>query len=67
MNDILGVSIELLEPRKNTLKVTGVLNFVVETGFVVTGIILSLKWCVAVGGLGIVSSIVQRHKAKITK
>lgn len=67
VSEILGVSIELPKTRKNTLKVAGILNFVVGTGFVATGIILSSKWCVAVGGLGIVSSIVQRHEAKIAK
>lgn len=67
VNDNLGVSIELPEPRKNTLKAAGVLNFVVGTGFIATGIILSSKWCVAIGSLGIVSSIVQRHEAKIAK
>lgn len=67
VNDNLGVSIELPELRKNTLKAAGVMNFVVGTGFIATGIILSSKWCVAIGSLGIVSSIVQRHEAKIAK
>lgn len=67
VNGILGVPIELSEPRRNALKIAGVLNFVVGTGLVATGIILSSKWCVAVGGLGIVSSIAQRHEAKIAK
>lgn len=67
VNDNLGVSIELPELRKSTLKVAGILNFVVGTEFVTAGIMRPSKWCLAVGGLGIVSSIVQRHEAKIAK
>ena len=67
VNDILGVSVKLPEPRKGTLKVTAILNCVVGTGLVVAGIVCSSKWCIAIGGIGIVSSIVQRHESKVAK
>lgn len=67
VNDALGVSVKLPEPRKSTLKATATLNGVVGTGLVVTGLVCSSKWCLAIGGLGIVSSIVQRHESKSVK
>lgn len=67
VNDALGVSVKLPEPRKGTLKATSTLNWVVGTGLVAAGIVCSSKWCIAIGGLGIVSSFVQRHEAKNAK
>lgn len=64
VNDTLGVSVKLPEPRKGTLKATATLNGIVGTGLVVVGIVCSSKWCIALGGLGIVGSIVQRNELK---
>ncbi|GEM_PF-2726694 len=64
VNDAFGVSIKLPEPKKNTLKATSVLNFVVGAGLVAASVIFTKKWCAVIGGLGIISSIVQRHEAK---
>lgn len=67
VNDDFGVSIKLPEPKKNTLKATSALNFVVGAGFVAASVIFTKKWCAVLGGLGIISSIVQRHEANIAK
>ncbi|MGG3506160.1 hypothetical protein ABES58_11810 [Paenibacillus lautus] len=67
VNDTLGVSMTPPEPKKNTLNVASAVNLVVGAGFIVAGVILMNIWCAVIGGLGIISGIIQSHKVKATK
>ena len=67
VNNRLGVSVKLPEPKKNTLKAASTVNFVMGAGFVVTSVIFTSKWCAIIGGLGIISGIIQRHEVKVAK
>jgi hypothetical protein len=63
-NYTLGISVKLPEPKKDALKGTSVLNFVVGAGLVAASVIFAQKWCAVIGGLSIASSLVLRHEAK---
>ena len=54
---------QLPNPGKKTLKAASVCNFVAGAGLVAAGVVLSSKWSAALGGLGIVSSIVLRRES----
>ena len=63
LNEKLGVSVLLPNPKKKTLKKTSVCNFVVGAGLVAAGVVFSSKWCAVLGGIGIVSSVVLRQES----
>lgn len=62
MNEKLGISVPLPNPKKKTLKVTSVCNFVVGAGLVTAGVMCSSKWYAILGGIGIISSVVLRQE-----
>ncbi len=62
LNDTLGISVELPNPKKNTLKRASVCNFIVGAGLVAAGIVFPSKSCAVLGGIGILSSIVLRRE-----
>ncbi|MCI8725497.1 MAG: hypothetical protein HFG66_05095 [Hungatella sp.] len=63
MNEKLGISVPLPNPKKKTLKVTSVCNFVVGAGLVTAGVMCSSKWYAILGGIGIISSVVLRQES----
>lgn len=62
LNDTLGISVELPNPKKNTLKKASICNFMIGAGLVAAGIIFPSKSCAILGGIGILSSIVLRKE-----
>lgn len=62
LNDTLGISVELPNPKKNTLKRASVCNFIIGAGLVAAGVIFPSKSCAVLGGIGILSSIVLRRE-----
>ena len=58
LNEKLGISVPLPNPKKKTRKVTSVCNFVVGAGLVAAGVMCSSKWCAILGGIGIMSCAV---------
>lgn len=62
LNDTLGISVELPNPKKNTLKKASICNFMIGAGLVAAGIIFPSKSCAVLGGIGILSSIVLRRE-----
>ena len=63
LNEKLGVSVSLPNPKKKTLNAASVCNFVVGAGLVAAGVVFSSKWCAVLGGIGLVSSVVLRHES----
>ena len=61
LNEKLGISVPLPNPKKETRKAASVCNFVVGAGLVTVGVVFSFKWCAVLGGIGIVSSVVLRQ------
>ncbi len=61
-NDTLGISVELPNPKKNTLKKASICNFMIGAGLMAAGIIFPSKSCAVLGGIGILSSIVLRRE-----
>lgn len=64
VNDFMGVDIKLPPPKKNMLKSTSALNLVVGAGLLATSILFSNKWCGILGGLSVISGIIQKHESK---
>lgn len=62
LNEKLGISVTLPNPKKETLKAASVCNFVVGAGLTAAGAVFSSKWCAVLGGLVIVSSVVLRRE-----
>lgn len=60
----LGITIKLPNPGKKALKTAMVCNLAVGAGLITAGVIFTSKWCVALGGISIASSIVLRHEGK---
>lgn len=60
LNEVLGISVTLPNPSKKTVKAARLCNFIVGAGLIATGAVFSSKWCAALGGVGIVSSIILR-------
>ena len=60
LNEKLGISVSLPNPKKKTLKAASVCNFAVGTA---AGVVFPSKWCAVLGGLGIISSVVLRHES----
>lgn len=64
LNDTLGISIELPNPKKKALKMAAVCNLAVGAGLVTAGILFSSKSCVLLGGISAVSSVVLRKESR---
>lgn len=64
LNDILGISVELPNPKKKAIKTAAVCNLVVGAGLVAAGILFPSKSCVLLGGISVISSIVLRKESK---
>lgn len=64
LNNTLGVSVKLPNPKKKTLKAAAAYNFIVGAGLVVAGIVLRIKSCALLGGAGVINSIVLRKESK---
>ncbi len=58
LNETLGVSVPLPNPKKETLKTASLCHFVVGAGLAAMGIVFSSKRCAVLGGLGIINSVV---------
>ena len=63
LNDTLGISVELPNPKKKALKTAMVCNFIVGAGLVVAGIVLRIKSCALLGGVSVISSVVLRKES----
>ena len=63
LNEKLGISVSLPNPKKKTLKMTSACNFVVGAGLVAAGVMFSSKWCAVLGSIGIISSVVSRQES----
>ena len=54
LNDTLGISVELPNPKKKALKTTAVCNLVVGVGLVAAGILFPSKSCALLGGVSVI-------------
>ena len=64
LNDTLGISVELPNPKKKALKTAAVCNLVVGTGLVAAGILFPSKSCALLGGISVISSAVLKKESK---
>ena len=64
LNDTLGISVELPNPKKKALKTAAVCNFVVGVGLVAAGILFPSKSCALLGGISVISSVVLKKESK---
>ena len=64
LNDTLGISVELPNPKKKTVKMAAVCNLVVGAGLVATGILLPSKSCALLGSISVISSIILKKENK---
>lgn len=64
LNNTLGISVELPDPKKKTLKTAAVCNFIAGAGLAAAGIIFSSKSCAVLGGLSVISSVVLGKESK---
>ena len=64
LNDALGISVELPNPKKKALKTAAVCNLVVGAGLVAAGILFPPKSCTLLGGISVISSAVLKKESK---
>lgn len=64
LNDTLGISVELPNPKKKALKKAAVCNLVVGAGLVAAGILFTSKSCALLGGISVISSAVLKKENK---
>ena len=62
LNETLGISVNLPNPGKKVVKSAALCNLIAGAGLISAGAVFSSKWCVALGGLGIVGSIILRKE-----
>lgn len=62
LNEALGFSVKLPNPGKKAVKSAALCNLIAGAGLIAAGAAFSSKWCAALGGLGIVSSIILRKE-----
>ncbi len=62
LNDVLGISVTFPNPGKRAVKAAALFNFISGAGLMAAGAAFSSKWCAALGGLGIASSIILRKE-----
>ena len=63
LNEKLGISVSLPNPKKKTLKMTSACKVGGGAGLVAAGVMVSSKWCAALGSIGIISSVVSRQES----
>ena len=66
LNNTLGISVALPNPKKKTLNTAAVCNFIVGAGLVAAGIVFPSKCCAILGGIGVISSCVLQKESKYT-
>ncbi len=64
LNDTLGISVELPNPKKKALKTAAVCNLVVGAGLVAAGIFFPSKSCALLGSISVISSAVLKKESK---
>ena len=64
LNDTLGISVELPNPKKKALKTAAACNLVVGAGLVAAGILFTSKSCALLGGIGVISSAVLKKESR---
>ncbi len=64
LNKKLGISITLPDSSNKAYKTAALCNFIVGTGLIVTGTVLTSKNCLILGGLGIASSVILRKESR---
>jgi len=64
LNDTLGISVELPNPKKKALKAAAACNLVVGAGLVAAGILFPSKSCALLGCISVISSVVLRKESK---
>ena len=64
LNNTLGISVELPNPKKKALKTVAACNLVVGAGLVAAGILFTSKSCALLGGISVISSVVLRKESK---
>lgn len=64
LNDTLGISVTLPNPKKNALKEAAIYNLVIGAGLTTAGIIFPSKACTVLGGIGILSSVVLCRESR---
>ena len=67
LNDTLGISVKLPNPKKKTLRAAAVYNFIVGVGLLAAGIVLHIKSCALLGGVGVIGSVILRKESKNKK
>ena len=64
LNNTLGISVALPNPKKKAVKTAAVCNFIVGAGLVAAGILFPSKSCALLGGISVISSVVLRKESK---
>ncbi|MEZ3504583.1 MAG: hypothetical protein K1W25_14215 [Lachnospiraceae bacterium] len=64
LNNTLGISVALPNPKRKTLKTAAVCNFIVGAGLVAAGIVFTSKSCAVLGGIGVINSVVLRKEGR---
>ncbi len=64
LNDTLGISVTLPNPKKKALKTAAICNLAVGIGLAAAGILFSSKSYALLGGIGVISSVVLRKESK---
>lgn len=64
LNNTLGISVKLPNPKKKALKKAAVCNLIAGAGLVTAGIVFTSKSCALLGGLGIISSVILQNEKK---
>lgn len=64
LNNTLGISVTLPNPKKKTLKTAAVCNFIAGASLVVAGIAFPSKCCAILGSIGVISSCVLQKESK---
>lgn len=64
LNNTLGISAELPNPKKKSLKTAAVCNLVLGSGLAAAGILFPSKSCALLGGIGVISSVVLQKESR---
>lgn len=64
LNKKMGVNIDLPNPTKNSLNTASAVTATLGSALLIVGIVASSKWCIAVGGISILSSGLQKIEAE---
>ena len=64
LNDTLGISVELPNPKKKALKTAAVCNLIVGAGLVAAGILFPSKSCALLGVISVINSAVLGKESR---